>query len=218
MCNNSFPFNSMDDEDESIFITTLSPEAAASIDDKVLFSRSMSFSYAGGEVSCAGDDGGSINKTANTSNGFQITIDVLDRHIRQTRLSPRSASPQIEPTGLDLQLAAIARLKALADDSCKLAKFLINFIIATETDCERRKLNVEKLNANLQADGISDQLYHIAKEKHGNLFLRVVKSPVPCQGLLSFRFIFLMESRKKICSCVGTIFEFHHSCSRSENL
>lgn len=154
--------------------------------------RSVSLSFVGGDVIRPKTSLGAINKTSDTSNGFQLTLDVLEKHVKRRRLclkqrqSSEEAHPAAtarsfeEPTNLDLQLKAIERLKQLSGDESSVAKLLINFVIANE-GCDRQQ-KVDKIMGNLQAECTSPQLYHIAREKRGDVFLRVIRSPSSDKG------------------------------------
>lgn len=118
------------------------------------------------------------------SNGFKNTLAVLEKYLKQRKVTNSEIYPAnteesvLEPTALELQLMAIERLKQIEQTS-RLAFLLLNYIIFSENigaSGDHKKQNIEKLAANLQKD-TSDCLYHIAKEKNGILYLKVVKSP-----------------------------------------
>lgn len=157
--------------------------------------RSLSLSFAGGDVTSANlqlishQATDAINKISNTSNGFQITLDVLEKHVERRRVwhnkrlsSQASYFSPTDSLDLELQLKVIERLKEFQDDKTNMAKLLINFVIFTETS--DKKENVKNIIENLRAEGQSPQLYHIAREKHGDVFLRVIKSPSSGKGRL----------------------------------
>lgn len=122
---------------------------------------------------------------ADTSNGFHNTIAVLERHVKQRKLwSTTDPNAEEDPTGLELQLMAIERLKSLSETT-RLAWFLMNYIIFTDINNaskrEQKQENIEKLARNLKSD-TNDCLYHIAREKSGLLYLKIVKSPQKERG------------------------------------
>lgn len=167
--------------------------------------RTTSFTYAGGDLiakentfnepynSIAAHLSQNYNKTStpagnktkkcDSSNGFQNTIAVLERHVMQRKLwntDPAStANTEKDPTSLELQLLVIERLKSVRENS-RLAWFLMNYIIFTDinngTKRAQKQENIAKLARNLKGD-TNDHLYHIAREKSGLLYLKVVKSP-----------------------------------------
>lgn len=137
------------------------------------------------------------NSSFDLSNGFRNTLNVLDKQIKQKRWLPTLYEEATTTnrvsctnlTGLDLQLLAIERLHELKDKQSRLARFLINFILTTETNVEKRKINLIKLKANLQHEQDEQKPYHIAKDgKHGNVYIRVVQSPT-FQGILTITFL-----------------------------
>lgn len=169
--------------------------------------RTISFTYAGGDLSPENAIKTSTpyeiislskshfatstpcNKSKKTSpcdssNGFQNTIAVLERHVKQRKLWNKVASDEEDPTSLELQLMVIERLKSLSE-STRLAWFLMNYIIFTDINNgskrEQKQENIEKLARNLKND-TNDCLYHIAREKSGLLYLKVVKSPQKERG------------------------------------
>uniref|UniRef100_A0A336MCE0 CSON014983 protein n=1 Tax=Culicoides sonorensis TaxID=179676 RepID=A0A336MCE0_CULSO len=167
--------------------------------------RTISFSFAGGDLNASTPKQNSIKETKpykiidlskkctskcnkslinttfnDSSNGFQNTIAVLEKHVKQRKLWNTNDPNSIDdPTGLELQLMAIERLKSLSETT-RLAWFLMNYIIFCDinntTKREQKQANIQKLAENLKSD-TNDCLYHIAREKSGLLYLKVVKSP-----------------------------------------
>lgn len=183
--------------------------------DVPLLCRTISFTYAGGDLSAENatikpstphkttgflsnfatstpntsnksQTSGSSSEPCDSSNGFQNTLVVLERHVKQRRLwlkvDPDATTE--EPSSLELQLMVIERLKSLSE-STRLAWFLMNYIIFTDINNglkrEQKQENIEKLARNLKSD-TNDCLYHIAREKSGLLYLKVVKSPQQERG------------------------------------
>lgn len=128
----------------------------------------------------------SSTSACDSSNGFQNTIAVLERHVKQHKLWDKVGPSESDedPTGLELQLMAIERLKSLSETT-RLAWFLMNYIIFNDINNaskrEHKQENIEKLARNLKND-TNDCLYHIAREKSGLLYLKVVKSPQKERG------------------------------------
>lgn len=144
---------------------------------------------------------GAINKTSNTSSGFQITLDVLERHVKRRRVLNQSmtsietndesmgeiAAGQHDSFCLDLQLKAIERLKQFEQGDSSVGKLLTNFL--TFTDRSDKQKTAEKITENLRRDGTSPNRYHIAREKSGNMFLRVIRSPSSDKGKMISMFL-----------------------------
>lgn len=169
--------------------------------------RSVSLSFAGGDLTSKINhikeskpfvvtDTNKCTQTSNksqnscdSSNGFKNTIAVLEKQIKQRRLwFKEQDDPQEDPTALELQLMALERLKSLSETT-RLAWFLMNYIIFTDINNaskrEQKHENIEKLARNLKND-TNDCLYHIAREKGGLLYLKVVKSPQKERGNFFF--------------------------------